>query len=305
MFRNLHLKLFALGLAILFWVFVVSIENVFMALPEEIPVNIFNLREDLAVSSELPKVKITVRAESTDIFRRLRPTDFEAYVDLKQAGAGDQEVSVSVTSKNPEVRVSRVSPSEIRLSIEPIRETVLPLILKIDGIPAKNFEVVETRASHPSIRVKAAESLLRKSLFAEAWVKLEGKEEKSFEREAKIVIVDESRDEVSNVIIGNERVVVFTRIEAVMAEKELPVHVSLDGKVPEGSLKKAVSNPEAVTIAGPQYLLDQITTIETEPFDLSKVSSSGTFPIRLNIPEGISIKEPSDGRLELLLEIVP
>lgn len=304
MFHNFSLKLLALGLAILFWVFVVSIENVFATLPYEIPAQPLNLRTDLALSSELPIVKITVRSESADIFRRLQSSDFEAYLDLSDTGAGTKEVFIRVTSKNPDVRVVRVQPNKALVTIEPIRETVLPLNVKITGKPAKDFDVMETRASIPSIRVKGAESVLRTYLAAEARIALDGKEEQSFEKPAKLVIKDASGNEVANVAVVDEQVLVFVKIEALKITKTVPVKVLFQGSLAHGTLAKVTSTPEVVEAQGPKEALDQISSIETEPVDLAIVQASGEKIVSLKIPEGIILVQPDDSKVKVFLEIV-
>ena len=62
MFKHLHIKIFSLLLAIVFWIFVVSLENNFVELPNAVPVEVFNLAPDLAIATKLGEVRLTVRS---------------------------------------------------------------------------------------------------------------------------------------------------------------------------------------------------------------------------------------------------
>ena len=103
--KNLRFKILALVFAAIFWVFVVSMENTFYKLPDAVPVHVFNQAEDLALASEIGSVSLMLRADETVALKTLSAGDFEAYIDLKSAGAGMRNVSVFVTSKNPSVSV--------------------------------------------------------------------------------------------------------------------------------------------------------------------------------------------------------
>ncbi len=60
--NNLALKILAGFCAFLLWVFVANIDFKVDYLEKEIPVKAYNIREDLALASDLGKVKLKVRA---------------------------------------------------------------------------------------------------------------------------------------------------------------------------------------------------------------------------------------------------
>ncbi|MEK9133075.1 MAG: hypothetical protein AAB606_05215, partial [Patescibacteria group bacterium] len=76
MFKNLPLKILSLVLATVFWVFVVSLENNFVQFPEQIPIQVFNLAPDLALTGQLGTVKLGLRAADVGIMRSLSANDF-------------------------------------------------------------------------------------------------------------------------------------------------------------------------------------------------------------------------------------
>ena len=139
--KNLRFKILALVFAAIFWVFVVSMENTFYKLPDAVPVHVFNQAEDLALASEIGSVSLMLRADETVALKTLSAGDFEAYIDLKSAGAGMRNVSVFVTSKNPSVSVLKIEPSEIEVELEPVEEKLVSLEASIKGEPAHGFSI--------------------------------------------------------------------------------------------------------------------------------------------------------------------
>ena len=139
MLRNIPLKILSLVLAVIFWFFVLSLENNFYKVPFEIPVQVFNISSELALSSPLPNVSITVSSQDSGALRKLSVEDFEAYVDVRAAGAGSHLLTVLVTSKNPQISVMRVDPDEMEIALEPVREKLVAVVLEIEGEPAAGF----------------------------------------------------------------------------------------------------------------------------------------------------------------------
>lgn len=205
MFRNLHLKFFALLLSVIFWIFVVSFENEFVDFPKEIPVQVFNLSSDLALVSEIAPVRLTLRTKDPGVIRSLSQDDFEAYVDLRESGVGKRQLKVSVTSKNPNIAVSRITPSEVDIELESIRKKIVfPELQTTEGSPLEGFEPASITLSKASVTVNGPESLLKKLKAVSAVIKFDGTEKETSTKKVSFRFLDQNDAEFKGLRIFDE-----------------------------------------------------------------------------------------------------
>ena len=80
---------------------------------------IVNVPQGLSVASDLGKTKLRIRADD-NIIKNLTNSDFDVYVDLKDAHEGDQEILLSGTSKKDKVTILKMEPSSIHVTLEQI-----------------------------------------------------------------------------------------------------------------------------------------------------------------------------------------
>lgn len=292
MLKNLHLKILSLILAMLFWVFVVSLENTFFELPDEIQLQVFNLAPELALSTKLPFVKLIVRASDPVALRRLSSADFEAYVDLRNIGAGQQQVPVLVTSKNSQVNVVKSDPAELALTIEPVRQKLVNLLPEVKGQPAKGFRVDAVRLSDAAVAVKGAASILAKISSAKAFIQLDGTEAENATKKAKIMIYDAAGIALDELKIDEaEDISAFLTIVEVSNSKQLGIKAVITGSVVNGVVKRIEVSPAVISVKGPREVLNKLEILETEPIDISKVDASFEKRVRLVLPVGVTLEE--------------
>src|SRR5690349_8954826 len=96
--------LFALGLAVLLY-FVALSETPFdqRQTSFSVPVQVVNVPPGLVVTTQPQTVRPWVTAPLS-VFNRLRPENFTATVDATGARAGDNQLPITATSTDPEVR---------------------------------------------------------------------------------------------------------------------------------------------------------------------------------------------------------
>lgn len=291
MFKNLHLKILSLTLAILFWIFVVSLENTFSQFPEGISIKPFNLAEDLALSSKLGEVKLTLRAQDQLTLHRLAESDFEAYVDLKDVGAGTQEVSVLVNSKNPQINIVRVEPSAVSVTLEPVRQKIVPITADISGKPAEGFSLLSVKLSRDNVTVSGAESMLKKISYAKALVGLQGTENRDAVKPVEIEIYDEAGVVMEELKIESEDI--EARLDIIEAEqtKEVGIKARFIGVLTNAVIKKVTVEPALVSIVGPKENVSSVEIVETEEIDLEGISAGFEKKAKLVLPKGVALAQ--------------
>lgn len=303
MLKNLHLKILSLVLAMLFWIFVASLENTFFELPDEIPLQVFNLAPELALSTKLPPVKLTVRASDPVALRRLSSADFEAYVDLRNIGAGQRQVPVLVTSKNSQVNVVKSDPAELALTIEPVRQKLISLLSEVKGQPAKGFRVDTVKLSSEAVAVKGAASTLSKISSAKAFVQLDGTEAENATKKARIVIYDAAGVALDELKIDEEDISALLSIVEISTAKQVGVKAVVTGSIVNGVVKRIEVAPAVLSVKGTKEALSQLEVIETEPIDLNNASASFEKKARVVLPNGVTLEEGEKGAVTVNVEI--
>lgn len=307
MFKNLHVKIFALLLAVLFWIIVASLENNFYQMPQDVQIRVFNQAPELALSSKLETVKLTVRSQDIALLRRLLPGDFEAYVDLRNVGAGDSVLPVFVTSKNPQVNVVRVDPSEVKVAFEPMRQKYVALAFAVSGKPAVGFKIGSVKLSADSVIVKGASSALAKIASAKAEVVLNGAEKEDVVKAVKVKIYGRAGAEIEELQIESTDIAASVAIVAEEGSKQVEIKAKLTGTLANGTVKTIAVLPAMVFISGSSEALAAIETVETESIELAGASESFTKKAKFLLPAGVRLQEgqPQEAEVKVVIEKMP
>ncbi|MEN8244602.1 MAG: CdaR family protein [Thermodesulfobacteriota bacterium] len=78
-------------------------------------------------------------------------------------------------------------------------------------------------------------------------------------------------------------------------KKELPVNVFVEGDAAPGfHVTGASASPNKALLSGPQYILDDIEHITTNPIDIAGASESFKKEITLNLAESVTVLFPAD-----------
>lgn len=289
MLKNLPLKILSLVAAGVFWMFVVSLENTFLQLPEEVPVQVFNQAEDLALVGDLGGVQLTLRTENGVLLRNLRANDFEAYIDLRDVGVGQNRLPVSVTTRNSQVNVARVTPSEMDVRLEPVREKLVTLKLVVQGAPPRGFRVESSKLSRESVTISGAESVLKTIAEAKASVALDGTERSEVTKKPVIQFFNIEKQVVSGIKIVGEEPEVLISVTQSEVEKTVGVKPIFTGALVDQVLKKVSVEPAVLVITGSPEVLEKIETLDTPKIDLSGVNGSFERRVKVVLPAAVKL----------------
>lgn len=315
MLKNLRFKILALIFAAIFWVFVVSMENTFYKLPDQVPVHIFNQAEGLAVANEIGTVSLMLRADETVSLKALSVSDFEAYIDLKNAGEGIRNVPVFVTSKNPSVSVLKIEPGEMEIELESVEEKVVSLEASIKGDVAHGYSVKSSRLSAPFATVSGAQSVLKRIANVKAEVKLDGTEDKDQEKTATVKVYDRDGKVLEGIEVKTENIFVFLKIIEIESFKQVGVRADLAGTTdesltPDSSgaiknivVKNVVVNPLVINVKGLKEALSKLEILSTEKIDMKGISASFEKKVKVILPAGVSFAEGEKGEVTVKVEI--
>lgn len=289
-------KVLALVIAFVLWV-VVSFLGTRTVTAEDIAVGVANFREDLALVSELPRVRVRLRAPRL-LLRQRQPTDLvRAFVDLAGRGLGAQSADVVVTPNDARVDVLVVLPSRISFALDPVVQRTLPVKVVPEGEPAAGFRVGEATVEPATVEVRGALGRLQQTPAIEAKVPVHGT--------TAAFVGDVPLSPPEALTVSPDRVRV--KLDIVQAEdtKTLGVRVVTQGTVGAGYWVRAVAaDPPAVTVKGLREALADRPFVETVPLMLDGARNPIARTVDLALPGGVTVigGEP---RVQVTVDVVP
>ena len=162
-FRNLGLKLAALGLGSLLW-FTVTGERVERQILR-VPIVYQNLPASLEITDQPDSVDVSVRGSFAEV---TRVQDVAVLADLHEAAPGEFILPLQTDQVvvPPGVEVVQIAPSVLRLYLElsDIRDVVVEP--SIDGEPAAGFAVTSVRVDPAMVTITGPQSRLRPTTTA-------------------------------------------------------------------------------------------------------------------------------------------
>lgn len=291
MFKNLGLKFIALCLAIIFWISVVALKNNIKPFKEEVLIEPFNIAENLTLANPLGGVHLKIET-SQETFSTLSVNDFEAYIDLKGFEAGEYNVPIQVTSKNPKVKVVKFEPANINISLEAITSKVLNVLVEVKGSAADNFEAKEAVFDLEKVEIKGPQNIVERATAVKAIVTLKGSEMSDLKTEVTLFGYDDHSNQLHNLEITPSSIEVMIPVIQIQKYKTVGIRANLTGDLAENYfIKKIQVSPSTVVLQGKTNKLSQIDYIETEEFDITNLDHNTLKRLNLKLPEGVTAQE--------------
>jgi YbbR domain-containing protein len=153
--KNLLLKVLALGLAIALWWFVAGESKVQVGFV--VPLEIRNVPQGLTITNKVER-QVEVRlAGPPSLLGTLQQADVTVAIDLSGARPGRQVVHVDDRSIKvpPGIKVQRIYPNTIEVSLERLERRRLPVYARIAGEAEVRRRIARIEIVPPSLEVEA------------------------------------------------------------------------------------------------------------------------------------------------------
>ncbi len=293
--RILSLAGLSLILAFFFWVIATEAQDPMRekVYPTSISVELRNLPAELVAYGETEtfEVRVTLRAPES-LWAILQATlgDIEAYVDLSQVEPGVNTLPVQVKINRRPAQIVRTSPAEITLTVEPLTEVEVPVVITLAGKPALGFVNRAPSATPQLVTIVGPRSFVAQTTQALIAVPVEAVRENIAEAYQPIP-VDEVGEPVPRVHVVPRAVNVEVPIEQLGNIRDLAIHVVLAGHPAPGYRVGTIEKePPSVAVSGRRDVVQAVPGyLNTEPIDLNGASKSLTLTVSLQTPEGLSV----------------
>jgi YbbR domain-containing protein len=253
--ENTGLKFLALLITAVLWLSVASRPMSQITL-RDVPIEFPNLPNDLAltISNDDSLAARVYLSGPRDVLDTLRAGDLVVYADLKGVEPGVRVIPLKLDEGRlpSSVKVQRIDPRDIRVTVEPMIEKDVPVAPRFDGQPPEGFDILGTTITPSTVRIGGVASAVGKiSEIPTETVNLSDKTE-PFSREVKLDL------DSPNVTLSNKRDVMLTvnigEVQKDRVIERVPVTVT-------GTTTQAQPVPRFVKVAlrGGRSAIDSIT----------------------------------------------
>lgn len=320
-FRSTGLRLLlALGLSFALWVFVSFSEN-----PDQsasfngVPVDVQGLSSGLVLvdtnglpRTSLPPVDITVQSDEQTL-SRVQSSDFQAFVDLSEVGAGEHVVSVVAEADRSDLAglaFSQITPSNIAIRLEQLITTTVPITVDVRGNLPFSFE-----RSEPEVRVAGTpisqtmvvgpQGRVAQVQMVQAVAAIE-QLRADYTSSVALQPLDANGDLVAGVTLRPDEVNVRVPIRSVAGLRRVAVLGQVTGiPAPGYTISTITSDPQLVNLTGSSGPLDAVNEIETEAIDITGATGAISREVSLLLPPGTSLQVGQPSRVIITVQIEP
>lgn len=294
--EDLGAKVLALVIAFVLWATVTFLGTRTLTV-ESVPVSVTNLRDELALVSEIEPVRVKIRAPRL-LLRRQSPAELlRAFVDLAGRGLGAQAADVVVTSADARVDVLTVLPARVTLALDPVVQRSLPVKVVSEGSPADGFRVGETTADPPRVEVRGALGKIQQTPAIEAKVSVQGATAR--------IEGDIPLSPPASLSVAPDRVRVAVEVVQAEETRTLGVRIVTQGTPASGYWIRALTaDPPAVAVKGSKEALGDRTFLETVPVNVGGARAPTTQRVDLSLPSGVGVVS-GEARVSVRVDVAP
>lgn len=293
--NNRMLKLIALAIAIVLWLYVGTQQDPLAQHTYEVQLEMENLPVDKTASLSEETVKVRVMGRQ-DRLNALSGSDFKASVDLSDVEEGEHALPVQVTLPN-EVYFARTNPSMVNVQVDALQGSEMSVDINTTGTLPDGVTLEDMSVEPQKVFVTSDDAaLLAEVDSVGVSVDLASIYDDSKQN------VDVQFYDIAGNPISDERlqalpaqVSLSIKTSQSDTEKTVPIQANLVGQLPQGVQIESVSiQPETATVSGAPEELAAIDSVRTAAIDLSQISQTTTLSVALEsdavtTPESVSI----------------
>ena len=290
--KNLAWKILSVIIALILWSYIISSDTSITQVKTLANVDVTSAgltvlqSRDLALLTDLSDYDdIHVRVEaSQSAYSRVTNDTVHVEVDLSHVtSAGVQQIElVGVTTYG---KVIQITPSSIEVVIESLSSRYVPVNVELKGDISSSYWYNVSRVNPTQITVSGPSSIVRTISSARCSIDVTDLTT-SQTRSIPLALLDEQSAEISATLARPSITEAMINVEVypcVQLKVDPGVSTATVGALPEGYQITGIDiQPEIVTVAADQSLLDELDAISFVPVDVSERTSSFSAVAALN-----------------------
>lgn len=158
LFENLGLKIAAVLLSIVLWVFVTSRGQ--SELSVDVPLEFNDIPHGLEIVNHTVKtITLTIKGQER-FLKNIRPSDIRVSLDLGKAkkGEGTYRISIDDIKLPHAVTVTNITPSSVKVTVEETMTKTVRVVAVLAGEPEKGYHVKSIDVTPPDVEIEGIKS---------------------------------------------------------------------------------------------------------------------------------------------------
>ena len=284
--HNLPVKIAALVVAVVLWLYVMNDQNPAIDGSYTVPVTIENAPNGYLMNAADDTVTIRVRG-SRSLFVSADASDFHARVNLSDFIEGDKLYAVETVIPYGFELVS-VSPDKIDVNLDRMVQKTFKAALTVGGSPASGFTVDKVTQENEAVTVEGPRSLVNQVAHIAGHINLSG-QSSDYTATVPLFALNSDGREVAGITLTPSATEISVKLVRGLTRKvvEVQAHPQSD-LAPNLKLEGVTVEPARIEIAGTEDVVSKITSIGTEEFSLAQVRETEKRQVKLVLPAGVT-----------------
>lgn len=293
--EQIIIKICCVIAAFILWLYTSNDENITKTYKiSNIPVEIIN--GDYLIQSGLiisPDQKLTtslnITGKPSEIYS-VKPEQFKLVADVSGyvMKKGENRVPVSIAQRpNGNFNIINDGAMWITIIVDNYAERTLPIEADVSGSSKNGYYNENPIVSPNTVRISGAETYVNSVDRVVAKLKIDNLD-KDISRTVSLKALDKLGNEVNEVTLSPNKAEVLVSVNKT---KEVGINIKTSGSLNSKFILKGINlSKDKVTISGDDKTLANISSLETEPIDLSKLEKEKeSVKVKLIVPENVKI----------------
>lgn len=283
--HNLGLKVLSLIMAVLLWNYVVSsntsitrtktLSGLTGYISGQTSLSTYGLAMLENPTEKLNNISVQIEVPQAE-YAYPSSDNVQVTLDLTSVrAAGTREVPLKASTSYG--RVVRIIPDTVTLTFEPLDSRQIPINAQIGGTQQENYWYNVVRCNPSTLTVSGASSVVQSIARANVVVDVSNADS-SYIAPVKYVLLDENGEEINQPMLNRSASSISVSVD-VYPTREIPIATDpakvLTGQLAPGYVVESVSvQPQTITIAAEEELLESIEELQIEPIPIDGASQS-------------------------------
>ncbi|MGL5087336.1 MAG: CdaR family protein [Clostridium sp.] len=288
--ERIIVPIICLLMSIVLWVFVSNVENTIREYDlNKVPVQLLNLetiKDSKLTLSPNQEFYIDLKLEGRNDIYKLKREDFKITVDVSDYAfkKGANKMQVNIEESPDYITIKNTNNLHVIINLEEISEKTIPIKSEISVTAKDGFFVAPPEINPKEVKVVGPSSLVSRVDAVVVRGEVRGAIEDVMGSYA-LIPVDSLGKDVEGVDLKTKYADVVIKVSK---GRSIPVKINTMGELPiDLKLKSIEGSRKTYEIVGLKADLDQITELQTETIDLSKISDNEELTVKIIIPENV------------------
>lgn len=290
--QQVIIKICCVIASFILWLYIFNVENPVRERKVVIPVQVIN-KDILAQSKLVPvgeeniNITLDIRGNASDIYS-VKPDDFKLESDLSAyvVKKGENRIPVQIKKSPENIRIVNNENLWVSINLDQIVQKTVSVKVVVEGKVKEGFYAEEPIIREESVQISGPQEATNSVKRAIARCNINDAS-KDITITASLKAEDSSGNLVKSVSIKPDSLEVTVPIKNI---KSVPISVKTQGNLVNGGiLKSVIPSPERIGISGEEGILSNITALDTEVVDLSKLGDKDTVETKIIVPKGVTL----------------